>query len=193
MFEKMKKFFKIISYFGSVTLRDGTEVTIDGDTEVGAKVTIVVEGTDEPMALPDGEYTLEDGTMMIVADGIITDLVEEVAEEDAPVEDAPETEEEVEAAAEDIESVEDAPVEDVVEDIVDEVITTEAKMAELEARISELETKIGETTQMKSDFQTLKEKMEETDGALKVSKVKKEVEQSPSDKRYEALKSRIAS
>jgi hypothetical protein len=70
--------------FGSVeaTMADGTTVTINyaGEVlEVGAAITHTVEGEEQPV--PTGEYTLSDGTVLVVTeDGVAGDL--RPAEED---------------------------------------------------------------------------------------------------------------
>jgi len=72
------------------TLENGTIIEAES-MEAGKEVFIVTE--DEKVALPVGEYTLEDGKMLVIEEeGIIASIGE--AEEEAP-------EEEVEAALED--------------------------------------------------------------------------------------------
>lgn len=78
------------------TLEDGTVIEYEA-LEVGAAVTVVVEGED-PAPAPDGEHTLEDGTKITTEGGVITEIMEPEAEE--------ETEEEAE------EELENAELED---------------------------------------------------------------------------------
>lgn len=195
MLEKIKKYFKI-SYFGTVTLRDGTEITVDGDTEVGAAVTVLPEGSNEPIAVPDGEYILEDGTIMIIEGGLISELREETPEEETPEEemesevDGNTGEVKTEETTETTETVEEDSKEETVEE---EDLEINKILKDLQSKMKSLEEKVAETTEMKKDFQSLKEKLEETDGAVKLSKVKKEVELSPSDKRFESIKNRLKS
>lgn len=84
----------------SMKLENGT--TIEAEAfEPNQEVFIVTE-EDERIALPIGEYTLEDGMILVVAEeGIIAEVKEAEAEEEAPAEEAPETEE-VEAAEEEM-------------------------------------------------------------------------------------------
>jgi len=63
----------------SAELADGTVVSIEPALEVGAVVTVEVEGEVAPM--PNGEYPLADGTILTVAEGAITDIKEVEAEE----------------------------------------------------------------------------------------------------------------
>ena len=77
-------------------LDNGTVIEADS-FESGVEVFIVTE--DEKVALPIGEYTLEDGKLLVVVEeGIISEIKEEEAEEEVE-----ETEEvEVEAAEEEV-------------------------------------------------------------------------------------------
>ena len=62
--------------------------------EVGAEVFVVAE--DERVALPIGEYTTEDGVMMVISEeGIIGEIKEAGSEEEAPATEAPVEEEEL--------------------------------------------------------------------------------------------------
>lgn len=63
--------------FATVTLVDGTEVTVLPALEVGA--TAKVMGNEGEIDAPDGDHELQDGTIIVVAGGVITE-VKEVAE-----------------------------------------------------------------------------------------------------------------
>jgi hypothetical protein len=65
-------------------LADGTMVNIDPALEVGAMVTVEVEGEVAPM--PNGDYPLADGTVVTVMEGAITDIKEVEAEEEEEME-----------------------------------------------------------------------------------------------------------
>lgn len=66
-FMKSKKFAK-------VTTADGKTLEYDGDTPV-VGASIMVAGADGGnIPAPDGEYTLEDGTILVVGAGVITDI-----------------------------------------------------------------------------------------------------------------------
>jgi len=85
----------------SMKLENGT--TIEAEAfEANQEVFIVTE-EDEKIALPIGEYTMEDGMILVVAEeGIIAEVKEAAAEEEAPAEEPAQEEasEEVEAAEE---------------------------------------------------------------------------------------------
>jgi len=84
---------------GTMKLSDGVTVLEAGMFEAGAEVFIVAE--DQKIALPVGEYELEDGRMLIVTqEGIISEIKDaQMAQDEAPME-QPEVEVEVEAEAE---------------------------------------------------------------------------------------------
>ena len=69
---KLMNFFKRAIKNAIATLEDGTTVYFEGDTlEIGKQVWL-----DEEMSTPapDGEHTLNDGTMIMVADGVVIDV-----------------------------------------------------------------------------------------------------------------------
>ena len=81
----------------SMKLENGT--TIEAEAFEANREVFIVTEEDERIALPVGEYTLEDGMILVVAEeGIIAEVRE--AQEEAPVEEAPAQEEEVEQAEE---------------------------------------------------------------------------------------------
>jgi len=86
----------------SMKLENGT--TIEAEAfEANQEVFIVTE--DERIALPVGEYELEDGRILVVAEeGVIAEMRDAAAEEEAP-EEAPAQEEEVEANEEEKEEM----------------------------------------------------------------------------------------
>ena len=80
----------------TATLKDGTVIQSDSETwEVGVNAYVVNEDG-EKVAVPTGEYELEDGRILVVTEGIVDALND--AEEPAAEE---EVEEEVEASKED--------------------------------------------------------------------------------------------
>ena len=96
-------------------LDNGTVIEADS-FESGVEVFIVTE--DEKVALPVGEYALEDGKILVVVeDGLISEIKEEEAEEET------EEEVEVEAAEEEEESLGYATKEELAEvkDMIEEI------------------------------------------------------------------------
>jgi len=107
------------------TLENGTVIESE-DFAVGSEVFIVTE--DEKVALPVGEYTLEDGEMLKVEEeGIIASIGK--AEEEAPAE------EEIEASEE-------------------EVYATKEEVAELKSMIEEIKAMLEPKEEMSSEETT---------------------------------------
>lgn len=122
----MNKFFKLAKMLlklGEVKT-DKATLIVEGELEVGKPVLIEVDG--EPTPAEDGDYTMEDGTVVVVADGVVVEI--------RPVETEPET----------IETEEEAPVTEPEPEPNAEVEELKAKIAELEATIAEKDAKIAE-------------------------------------------------
>ena len=128
----------------SAELADGTMVNIEPALEVGAVVTVEVEGEVAPM--PNGEYPLADGTVVTVAEGAITDIKEVEAEE----EEAMETEATPEPVAE---TVTEAKIRKIIE-------STETVFNEQFAKLTEeLETVKAEFAKYKAEADTKEKAM----------------------------------
>jgi hypothetical protein len=125
-------------------LADGTMINIDPALEVGAMVTVEVEGEVAPM--PNGEYPLADGTVVTVMEGAITDIKEVEAEE----EEAMETESTPEPVAE---TVTEAKIRKIIE-------STETVFNEQFAKLTEeLETVKSEFAKYKAEADTKEKAM----------------------------------
>jgi hypothetical protein len=132
----------------SMKLENGT--TIEAEAfEANQEVFIVTE-EDEKIALPIGEYTLEDGRILVVAEeGIIAEVRE--AEEEAPAqEEAPE-----EAPAEEVEQAEEEPKEEMSyatkEELSAAVEEMKAMIEEIKAMMSPKEEEMSEEVEMSAD------------------------------------------
>lgn len=125
-------------------LADGTMVNVDPALEVGAMVTVEVEGVVAP--IPNGEYPLADGTVVTVAEGAISDIKEVEAEE--------EEEMETEVTPEPItETVTEAKIRKIIE-------STETVFNEQFAKLSEeLETVKAEFAKYKEEADTKEKAM----------------------------------
>ena len=127
----------------SAELADGTVVNIEPALEVGAMVTVEVEGEVAPM--PNGEYPLADGTVVTVMEGAITDIKEVEAEE--------EEEMETEVTPEPVvETVTEAKIRKIIE-------STETVFAKVET----LETELSE---VKAEFAKYKEESDTKEKAM---------------------------
>lgn len=114
----MNKFFKLAKAILKLAevQTDKATLIVEGELEVGKPV--FVETEEGPVPAEDGEYVLEDETIIVIAEGIIAEV--------RPVEETPEENPE--------ELEEEKPVEETPEE--------DPKVAELEARIKELEAEI---------------------------------------------------
>ena len=114
-------------------LADGTMVNIEPALEVGAMVTVEVEGVVAP--IPNGEYPLADGTIITISEGAISDIKEVEAEE----EEAMETE-----ATTPVETVTEAKIRKIIE-------STETVFAKVETLETELENVKAEFAKYKAE------------------------------------------
>lgn len=112
----------------SMELADGTMINIEPALEVGAIVTVEVEGVAAP--IPNGEYPLADGTVIIISEGAISEVK------------AVEVEEEEEAMETEV-----APTETVTEakirKIIESTETVFAKVETLETELSEVKAEFA--------------------------------------------------
>ena len=111
----------------TMKLSDGVTILEAEMFEAGAEVFVVAE--DQKIALPVGEYELEDGKILVVSEeGMIAEIKEMQAEEEMPMEE-PESEVEVEVEAE-----AEAPrdIKKTVESIVKETFFSEMEALKLE-------------------------------------------------------------
>lgn len=126
-----------------LTSQDGTEINIDK-----------AEGEDPAVgdaASPDGEHLMPDGTTIVIADGVITEIRDAETEEQT-------TEEPEEAAEESAEADEHAAA----------LAAKDEEIAKLQARIAELEG-----SQMNADQQAILAKVEKAGGAAWLDKTLK--------------------
>ena len=126
-----------------LTAQDGTEINIDK-----------AEGEDPAVgdaASPDGEFLMPDGTTIVIADGVITEIRDAETEEQTP-------EEPEEAAEESAEADEHAAA----------LAAKDEEIAKLQARIAELEG-----SQMNADQQAILAKVEKAGGAAWLDKTLK--------------------
>jgi hypothetical protein len=133
MLKKIKTLLNIEVKLEEQKLENGTRVEAES-FEKGKEIFILTD--DEKVAMPVGEYLLEDGRLVVIEEeGLIAD-VREVSDE------APEKEEAVKDETEDLEEDDEAAVEDWA--------GMEKRIKNLEDAISDLKSKIGEKD-MKED------------------------------------------
>lgn len=126
----------------------------EGELEAGMEVFVIVDG--EPVPAEDGDYTTEDGKVIVVAEGKVAEIKDneaEVAPEEEPAEEPAEMAEENEepAPADEPENTEEEPaeedrvaaLEEKVNAIVEAMNQFVNSIASLEARIAEVEGKLA--------------------------------------------------
>ncbi len=129
-------------------LEDGVTIIEADAFEAEAEVVIITED-EQKIPLPIGEYKMEDGMILVVAEeGIIAEIKEEAAEEEVIEEEA---EKEYEEKEEDMAAEEAKPVKKVVESVSKETYFTEIEALkkeneELKSQIEKL-SKVEEVTE----------------------------------------------
>lgn len=161
--KKLLSLKKALLQFAEVVTDKGT-LTIDGELAVGVDVYV----GDEVAA--DGEYVLEDGRIVVVTEGKVSEIKEaeptEPTEPAEPVANAEPTEpatEPTEPAYDEKQAVINELTEKVAE-LEAELIEKENKITELEAKLSELEKPVDQPLDMKAQPQPFTVK---SSGALK--------------------------
>lgn len=143
--------------FAVATLDSGQEIQTEADSfAVGASV-FVVNDEGEQIPLPDGEYTLADGSMLVVAEGAITEVKEAEAEEPA-VEAEEDKEEEMSEEPKEVEASSEVLTREEVAGMIAEAI--EATKAEFSSQIEERDAKITELSKQAAPSLSRAPKME---------------------------------
>lgn len=195
MFQKLSKMLGLYKFAANATLKDGTEILIDGDLDIGVKVFVVTQDGDQP--LPDGEYELGapyEGNIIIIENGQISDVLEpEAPAEEAPVDET--DDENKELAEEDEKTLEYEALDERItklEEIVSELLISQEDLKkENDDLKSSNETLKKENTEFSSEINTFKEKLEKMNGAEPLKKKKVEItdEFLSSSTRLQAIKS----
>jgi len=116
-------------------LENGTRVEAES-FEKGKEIFILTD--DEKVAMPVGEYLLEDGRLVVVAEEGIIDDVREVSDE------VPQKEEESKDETEDLKYDDEEMRDDGEEAAVDDWAGMEKRIKNLEDAIADLKSKVGE-------------------------------------------------
>jgi hypothetical protein len=145
--------------FAVATLDSGQEIQTDAEAfAVGVSV-FVVNDEGEQIPLPDGEYTLEGGAVLVVAEGAVSEMKEAEAEEPA-VEAEEDKEEEMseEPKAEEVEASSEVLTREEVAGMIAEAL--EATKAEFSSQIEERDAKITELSKQATKSLSRAPKME---------------------------------
>lgn len=136
----MNKFFKLAKMILKLAeiKTDKETLIVEGEIEVGKPV--LVETEEGPVEAADGEYTLEDGTVIVIEAGVITEIRPLEKPEEA------EPEENIETLEEPIEQPEQPENDEseVVAQLEERIAELEAQLAEKDEKIAELENKVTE-------------------------------------------------
>lgn len=137
LLEKIQTLLSAKVNLAEMTLENGTILEAES---FASGESVFIKTDDERVALPIGEYTLEDGRLLIVEEeGIIAEIKEEVAE--MPAEELAEVEVEVEPESYDspkaAEQVEDV-LQAVVEAIAPEIEKIQQEVAEMKKELEEV-------------------------------------------------------
>ena len=134
----MNKFFKLAKAILKLeeVKTDKETLIIEGEIEVGKPVFIETENGPEPAV--DGEYKLEDETVIVIVEGLIAEIRPIETPEEEPVIEEPVKEEELE------EEPPIKPEEDKTTELEARIAELEAEIETKDARIAELEAKVAE-------------------------------------------------
>lgn len=124
--------------FATAVLESGQEIQTDADAFAVGVSAFVVNDEGERIPLPDGDYQLQDGSILVVAEGAVT----EVKEAEAAPEVEAEEEKEEEMKAEEVEASSEVLTREAVEGMIAEAI--EATKKEFSSQIEERDAKITE-------------------------------------------------
>ena len=122
--------------FATAVLDSGQEIQTDADAFAVGVSAFVVNDEGERIPLPDGDYQLQDGSVLVVAEGAVAEMKEAEAEVEA------EEEKEEEMKAEEVEASSEVLTREAVEGMIAEAI--EATKKEFSSQIEERDAKITE-------------------------------------------------
>ena len=124
--------------FATAVLDSGQEIQTDADAFAVGVSAFVVNDEGERIPLPDGDYQLQDGSMLVVAEGAVVEVNEATTEPEVEAEE----EKEEEMKAEEVEASSDVLTREAVEGMIAEAI--EATKKEFSSQIEERDAKITE-------------------------------------------------
>jgi hypothetical protein len=125
-----------VALMATAVLESGQEIMTDADAFAVGVSAFVVNDEGERIPLPDGDYKLQDGSMLVVAEGAVAEMKEAEPEVEA------EDEKEEEMKAEEVEASSDVLTREAVEGMIAEAI--EATKKEFSSQIEERDAKITE-------------------------------------------------
>ena len=153
--DQVKKVLGMNIELAEMKLEDGVTV-IEAEIFEAGQTVAAVSDDDQRIPLVEGEYKLEDGKILVVKEeGVIAEIKEETAEEEAPATEEPA--EEVAAS----EAPTQAPVaKKVVESVSKETHFSAEEKEALENEITELKAQIAELSKVEEKEETQEEEVE---------------------------------
>ena len=144
--------------FAVATLDSGQEIQTDAEAFAVGVAVFVVNDEGEQIPLPDGDYTLADGSMLVVAEGVVAEVNE--ASEEPAVEAEEDKEEEMseEPKTEEVEASSEVLTREEVAGMIAEAI--EATKAEFASQIEDRDAKITELSKQATKSISRAPKME---------------------------------
>lgn len=139
---KISKYIKKLMSFSQVETSKGT--LYFAEDEIAEGVEVFVDGENEEKVIAaDGEYVLEDGRIVVVVEGKVSEIREKEVEEEKPAEEEVKVDVEAEDETEtEVEVVEPQPEERDVNE--ERIAALEEKVAELVSKVAELEGVVAE-------------------------------------------------
>ena len=171
LLEKIKTLLSAKVNLAEMTLENGTILEAES---FATGESVFIKTDDDRVALPIGEYTLEDGRMLIVEEeGIIAEIKEETAE--MPAEELAEVEVEVEPESYDspkaAEQVEDV-LQAVVEAIAPEIEKIQEEVAEMKRQLEEVKMEYKKKEEMAAQTPAAKPKKHSPEATKTVTPTK---------------------
>jgi hypothetical protein len=145
-----------VALMATAVLESGQEIMTDADAFAVGVSAFVVNDEGERIPLPDGDYQLQDGSMLVVAEGAVAEMKEAEAEVEA--EEEKEEEMKAEEVTEEVQASSEVLTREAVEGMIAEAI--EATKKEFSSQIEERDAKITELSKQASPSIARAPKME---------------------------------
>ena len=143
-----------VALMATAVLESGQEIMTDADAFAVGVSAFVVNDEGERIPLPDGDYQLQDGSMLVVAEGAVVEVNEATTEPEVEAEE----EKEEEMKAEEVEASSEVLTREAVEGMIAEAI--EATKKEFSSQIEERDAKITELSKQATTSISRAPKME---------------------------------
>jgi len=142
--------------FATAVLDSGQEIQTDADAFAVGVSAFVVNDEGERIPLPDGDYKLQDGSLLVVAEGAVAEMKEAEAEVEA--EEEKEEEMKAQEVTEEVQASSEVLTREAVEGMIAEAI--EATKKEFSSQIEERDAKITELSKQATPSISRAPKME---------------------------------